>query len=300
MEQDCLGTDVILADLILPNRQNQCWDTSGIDTLEKCLNPQHFLNYPHTVEYQYNSRGFRDAEWPKTIEELQNAIWCVGDSFTVGIGSPYEFIWPQMLAKATGRRCINVSMDGASNNWISRRAQQIIKEITPSHMVVLWSYGHRRELPDINLPDEARRLHFEKSNSELDNLKNFIDCYFNLKNSTSITSIFNGIIPGSGIPNLIANCDHITQSWNNIKDPSWSEFPPTTQAEFDQLPAHIKQETTDIFSNNESEIWFTQNNFCKHNQLTELSRLDYARDYHHFDRVTSKFFVDQILKNFNN
>jgi hypothetical protein len=93
--------------------------------------------------------------------------------------------------------------------------------------------------------------------------------------------------------------DHMTQSWNNIKDPSWPEFVPTTPAEFTQLPAHIKQETTDVFSNNELEIWFIKNNFWNTNQLTELSNLDYARDYHHFDCVTSKFFVKQILKNFD-
>jgi hypothetical protein len=185
-------------------------------------------------------------------------------------------------------------MDGASNTWISRRAQQIIKEIAPKQMVVLWSYIHRRESPNIDLPDDDRRLHFKKSNLDLDDLKDFIDCYTNLKNCSAGTSIFNGIIPRSGLLG-----DHITRSWHNIKDSSWPEFVPTTPAEFNQLPAHIKQETTDVFSNNELESWFTQNAFCQHNQLVELSNLDYARDYHHFDCVTSKFFVEQILKNFN-
>jgi hypothetical protein len=297
-----VGATVILTNLVLTSRINQNYTTSGIDSLDNCFNKQHFLDYPHTVEYQYNSRGFRDSEWPNTIEELQNAIWCVGDSFTVGLGSPLAFTWPQVLAKVTGRRCINISMDGASNAWISRRAQQIIKEVAPKQLVVLWSYTHRRESPDIGLPDEARRLHFEKSNldlDDLDNFKDFINCYTNLKNCTTGTSIFNGIIPCSGLTHLSIGYDHITQSWNNIKDSSWPEFVPTTPAEFDQLPAHIKQETTDIFSSNELETWFIQNNFFKHNQLIELSNLDYARDYHHFDRVTSEFFVKQILKNFD-
>jgi hypothetical protein len=236
-----VGATVILPDLFLQTTINQQWKTSGLDSFDKCLNKKHFLDYPHTVEYHYNSRGFRDAEWPNTIEELQNAIWCVGDSFTVGLGSPYEFTWPQVLAKVTGRRCINVSMDGASNAWISRRAQQIIKEVAPKQLVVLWSYTHRRESPDINLSDEARRLQFEKSNLELDDLKNFINCYTNLKNCSAGTNIFNGMIPHSGFPNM--------------------------------------------------------DNFYNHNQLTKLFNLDYARDYHHFDRVTSEFFVKQILKN---
>lgn len=265
-----------------------------MDSLDKCLNKDHFRSYSHPVDYHYNSRGFRDTEWPDSADELQKAIWCVGDSFTVGIGQPIKHTWPQVLAAATGRRCINISLNGASNNWISRRAQQIVKEVAPAHMVIMWSYLHRREHPDINLPDEARKLHFEKNNSDLDNLKNFINCYTNLKNCTTNTSIFNGIIPDSG-PDL----SYMSEGWHNIKDSLWPEFLPTTQAEFNQLPDHIKKETTDIFSNCELEIWFTQNNFYKHNQLMELSNLDYARDYHHFDCITSKFFVDQILKDFN-
>jgi len=29
-----------------------------------------------------------------------------------------------------------------------------------------------------------------------------------------------------------------------------------------------------------------------------LNNLDYARDYHHFDKVTSEFLVEKICKNF--
>jgi hypothetical protein len=293
---------MILSNLILSSKINQRWVTSGIDSIDRCLNKQHFLEYPHSVEYQYNSRGFRDAEWPNTIEELQNAIWCVGDSFTVGIGSPHEFTWPQVLSRATGRRCINVSMDGASNNWISRRAQQIIKEIAPNHMVVLWSYGHRREILDPNLSDEAKKLHYEKSGlesvSKLNDITNFINCYVSLKNSRAGTIIFNGIIPNSGVVEEII--EHITRSWNNIKDISWPDAFPSTLTEFDQLPDHVKKESSSLFSQSDFEAWFLLNNFYSQNQLLHLSNLDYARDYHHFDLATSNFFVQKILENFSN
>jgi hypothetical protein len=284
---------MILSDLFLPSRVNQQWATSGIDSIDQCLNKQHFLDYPHSVDYCYNSRGFRDAEWPKIIEELQNAIWCVGDSFTVGIGSPYEFTWPQVLAKESGRRCINVSMDGASNNWISRRACQIIKEIAPKHMVVLWSYFHRRELPNINLSDEVRRIHSNKSDSTYDNLMNFISCYSAVEHSASTIKLTHGIIP-QAYPAVTLNV-----SWENIRDPVWPKNLPETYQEFDQLPAYIKQETADRISHAELKSWFVRNDFWKHNKLIELSNLDYARDHHHFDKITSEFFVKQILKNFD-
>jgi hypothetical protein len=122
---------VILPDFQLSSRANQQWQYSGIDTLEHCSNKQHFLSYPHLVEYVYNQRGFRDEEWPDSLDELKNAIWCVGDSFTVGIGQPFAHIWPQVLSKSLARRTINVSMDGASNDWIFRKACQIIDKINP-------------------------------------------------------------------------------------------------------------------------------------------------------------------------
>lgn len=136
---------MILPDIVLPSRVNQNWPYSGIDSFESCLNKKHFESYPHVVTYQYNSRGFRDAEWPGSLEELQNSIWCIGDSFTVGIGSPLSHTWPRLLQQQTKIRTVNVGMDGASNDWISRRTIDIINAVGPKYLVLQWSYLHRRE-----------------------------------------------------------------------------------------------------------------------------------------------------------
>ena len=93
---------------------------------------------------------------------------------------------------------------------------------------------------------------------------------------------------------------HQNISWLKVRDPSWPDALPVTQDQFDQLPDAIKKETMQLLSNHNLDIWFARNNFYNQNQLIELSNLDYARDYHHFDKVTSEFFVEQILKNFNN
>lgn len=137
---------MILKDLIIRSRQNQCWNESGIDSLTHCFDPDHFQNYPHTVQYQYNSRGFRDSEWPS---DLKSAVWCLGDSFTVGLGAPIQHTWPSVLSQQAGVRTVNVSLDGASNQWIARRAQDIISAVCPANMVIMWSYLHRRELQDL-------------------------------------------------------------------------------------------------------------------------------------------------------
>lgn len=185
---------MILYDFVLFSRRNQRWDYSGIDSLEKCFDKQHFLRYPHTVNYVYNSRGFRDAEWPESTQELESAIWCVGDSFTVGLGSPYEHIWPQRLQQARGQRTINVSMDGASNNWISRRACAILQKIRPGTMVIQWSYIARREKEDHRLMDEQRLLQSINCSTEED-ISNTMNCISRVQQCAGDTVIIHSFIP---------------------------------------------------------------------------------------------------------
>jgi len=136
---------MILPDFVLPSRVNQCWKYTGIDSIEHCSDKKHFKAYPHDITYNYNSRGFRDAEWPDTVDKLKNAIWCVGDSFTVGLGSPIEHTWPYVLQQTLQKRTINISMDGASNNCIARKVLKILTQIQPELIVIHWSYLHRRE-----------------------------------------------------------------------------------------------------------------------------------------------------------
>ena len=171
--------------LQVEDRINLQLDHSGIDSLADCMNKTHFNDYKKSVHYQYNSRGFRDSEWPADIE---NKIWCVGDSFTVGIGQPYGETWPQILEQRLGERCINISEDGCSNDLMSLRIEQI-KKFNPKCIVVMWSYFWRRWIDNTN-------LHFDVNNRELpkDDLKNFLK---NLQsaNTDSPCKILNYVIP---------------------------------------------------------------------------------------------------------
>jgi hypothetical protein len=137
---------MLFPDLMLHSRVHQTWETSGMDSVENCNDPAHFRSYPYPLTYQYNSRGFRDQEWP---QDFHDVIWCVGDSFTVGIGSPLQHTWPWLLGQRTGLRTINISMDGASNQWICRRACEILRSGLAQRMVIQWSYTHRRENHDV-------------------------------------------------------------------------------------------------------------------------------------------------------
>jgi len=118
--------------------------SSGFDT-----------NYPWPVTYKFNSRGYRDLDWPKDLQTLKSSIWCIGDSATMGIGVPIEHSWPSQLEQKLNNRTIKIAMLGASNEWITRKITSLVKEIHPSTIVVHWSFTHRRELAEVNLPQVA-------------------------------------------------------------------------------------------------------------------------------------------------
>jgi hypothetical protein len=282
-----VGATVILTNLVLTSRINQNCTTFGIDSLEQCLNKQHFLDYPHPVEYQCNSRGFRDSEWPNSIDELKNAIWCLGDSFTVGIGSPLEHTWAWQLSKLSDQRVINISMDGASNQWISRTAKKIIGSVAPKQMAIMWTYTHRREHHNSLLSDEHRRLHFIKSTPQQD-WDNFLYCK-------------NDVEPGAQrlvqftIPNFY-NLD-IDSIWNKIKGQDWPAEPPTTVTEFNALPQWILSEIKNLH-----DCFDTISDILKIKQdqhrfdFIPVQQHDIARDGHHFDLITAKWVAKQAVQ----
>jgi hypothetical protein len=308
MEHCVMGQEIILPDLVLSSRAHRHWQYSGIDSLEQCLDKRHFVNYPHRVEYVYNSRGFRDAEWPNTLAELRDAVWCLGDSFTVGVGQPFEHTWPQVLQKHTALKTINVSMDGASNQWIVRRARDILREIDPKRMIIMWSYTHRRESSNSHSSDEDRRIYDSSEYSEQD-LQFWLDCKRELASERChVTQL--AIPEFAGGTQLAMRW--LEQHWNDIKDQSWSQCPKNLQ-ELLSLPSRIKQELEDFFCcwSVFREILTAAENGNPNLGICTLSngnvlllpddviyiheRLDWARDHHHFDILTATWAVRQIL-----
>jgi hypothetical protein len=171
----------------LVSKLNQTYSILGLDCVEEAKNKKHWLSYSKPVGYQFNSRGFRDAEWPN---DLENAIWCFGDSFTVGMGQPQEEIWPQLLQTSTGIRTINISMNGASNDWIARKVVDLFQTITPRAVCIQWSYLHRRELADDTAADEARTMHY--NSNDFSDYENF---FKNIDRLPSEASIIHSWIP---------------------------------------------------------------------------------------------------------
>jgi hypothetical protein len=191
----------ILPDFIINAYANGETLYTGIDSLVNCTDKNYFKNYPYSINYKYNSRGFRDTEWP---EQLDDCIWCVGDSFTSGVGQPYEHIWPQVLSNKLNIRTINMSMDGASNNWISRKIVRIAEVIKPKTIIVQWSYVNRREkeipaeIPTGAIIDDYdRRIWYTKDSHSIKDIENAITCVSNAVDACkkSNTVLINSFIP---------------------------------------------------------------------------------------------------------
>jgi hypothetical protein len=281
---------MILPDFILSGRVNQRWQYSGIDSPADCLNKTHFEQYPHCVSYQYNSRGFRDLEWPNSIDELKQSIWCVGDSFTVGIGSPIEHTWPWLLQKQTGTRTINVSMDGASNNWIARKTIDILQKINPHCVIIHWSYLGRREF-DLskvhnNIWNKFYRAVSDPSWPKCENLADFEQLPDHIRQE--INTVHGGI-PVPDDEDL--RCHY--QPYATDSDDLTNTIQCINQVNSSVGDSLILHSFIPEFSQYPSELYqYLDQTQIKY--IPEISRLDYARDYHHYDTLTSQAFVSQI------
>lgn len=291
---------MILPDFILPSQVNQQWQYSGIDSPESCLDKKHFKLYPYQVYYNYNSRGFRDQEWPAEFSKLQNAIWCVGDSFTVGIGSPVEHTWSYILQQQTGQRTINVSMDGASNNWIARKVLKILTQIQPELIIVHWSYLHRREAsvdeaqikwwqtyyknikdifwPQCPTPDDFSCLPEFIQHEMI--IKHAPGPFYQISDQDRVTHFdLKNISIDLDMSNTI-ECIRAVESQAKATKILHSFIP-------NYMPTYDK-------NNFKDQLLSLVQNF-----IGEITLIDYARDKHHYDIKTSQVFVQQIHQYLN-
>lgn len=176
--------------LVIAHKINLSKQYSGTDSPEDCVDKKHFAKYGKEITYQYNSRGFRDDEWPADVSE---SICCIGDSCTLGIGQPFSETWPQLLQERTGTRCVNLGEDGCSNDSIALRTKQVVEQYNFKHIVVMWSYFWRRRVGDTN-------VHHDKENfgvkEDIDNFK----ANFETVNALGYDNIIHSLIPNALVP----------------------------------------------------------------------------------------------------
>jgi hypothetical protein len=269
---------MILPNFVLPSRVGQTWQHSGIDSPDRCLDKKHFESYPRNIVYHYNSRGFRDIEWPDTLDELNSVIWCVGDSFTVGIGSPLEHTWPYQLQQVCQQRIINVSLDGASNQWIAKQVLDILAAFPMAKIIVQWSFLHRRE------SHAGQQLHHAPTLSLFDDIDLWQRCLELLPNVTH-----------SVIPDAAPGIDRkeVVGWWNNSRLPNW---PSTMPAKFEDFESawieHLRKQN--VLENFQAHFYTSK--LMEDHKVIYVQRQpnDLARDGFHYDVKTSQWFVEKL------
>ena len=280
-------------ELQILDRANERSPESGIDTYDTCWDKTWFSQYRHKITYEFNSRGFRDAEWPENVD---NVIWCVGDSFTSGVGVPYSHVWPQVLSRLGQRRTINISLDGASNNWMARQINTIIDAYKPDTIVVHWSFIPRRESTLSDALDQAWAQYYHKISER---------AWPTCKTIAEIKTL-----PSDIQQKLQVILDDHTW-WHNydieslrrlqyIKtglDEDWQNLQ-------DCISLISKQQSTKIIHSFIPD-WHAglnpkQNfNFHGHPSIEEIKQVDRGRDGFHYDIKTARLFCQQIMKILN-
>lgn len=177
-----------LDEIVLTHTIDKFSTALGIDSFAHCLDKELYNASRKLIVYKFNSLGYRDEEWPDNIADC---VWCVGDSFTLGIGQAHEDTWHQLVQHKLNRCVINISMNGASNQWIARRVKFILENFKPQALLIQWSYVHRREDPDTSKPDELRALNFDPNDlADFENLTANIMLVESLKENTKIVHSF--------------------------------------------------------------------------------------------------------------
>jgi len=264
---------------------------SGIDSYSHCLDKKHFKSFPYEVDYHYNSRGFRDRECPDSLDELKQSIWCIGDSFTVGIGSAISHTWAQKLEAKLKKRCINVSLDGASNFWISRQANAILSYIQPQVVIIHWSYWHRTETK--NSLNEYIQNHYSLDQLDEKTLtNNFLSNFDHVEKSKNTTVVIHSFIPFWNHP-----LKNLSYSWETLKGDNWPRHVPTTVNDYLHLDDYIKRELHNFGFSEENNINFLkiQEKLNESIYIPEFSVLDLARDGHHYDIKTANYFSNLLI-----
>ena len=271
-------------------------DFMDMDNFDFCLDKKHFKSFPYPITYNYNSKGFRDKEWPVTDKELKESVWCFGDSFTVGLGSPIQHTWHRVLAKKINANCINVSLNGASNFWISRQVRSVLTYIKPKIIVIHWSYWHRTENKNSGLPDGYEQKHYELTQLEESLLtNNFLWCIDNVEKNNINTKIIHSFIPFWNYP-----LKNLYKDWSNIKGADWPKYAPKTVDGYLYLQDYVKNELYNFGFSEENNINFLkiQEKLNQVIYIPEFPVLDQARDGHHYDIKTADYFSNLLIDKF--
>lgn len=95
------------------------------------------------LEYKLNQYGFRTKDWTDNKDECYMALGC---SNTLGIGTPEENRWSNLVEEHTGVTVYNLGIGGGAPDTVTRLLLGWVDEIKPTKVFVLWPNYNRWEL----------------------------------------------------------------------------------------------------------------------------------------------------------
>lgn len=145
-------TEFIEKHINIPFYANLQANSLGLDSREHSINRRMFDQHP-LVTYKFNEIGFRTHS---VVEVEPDAILVLGDSFTLGLGNNLADRYTDILEQQLSHQVLNFSLNGASNDWIARTLQKLLKLFCPRAIIIHYTFSHRRERPFPNWHDDER------------------------------------------------------------------------------------------------------------------------------------------------
>lgn len=141
--------------------------------------------HEHSVSYRINTHGFRGDD-PNT-----DCALFLGCSHTFGIGLPEPATWPAIVSDNLGLPCVNLGVNGGSNDTAFRLALRWVPRLRPK--VVFWLHTYKARL---ELLTEHQILNYSPNVDTDDFYESWISIDENMdlnfeKNSRAIASICN-------------------------------------------------------------------------------------------------------------
>jgi len=182
-------TDFVQHHIHIPFYANLQTDCLGLDSQAHCFNRQMFDQHP-PVHYQFNQVGFRTHP----VDQFDpNAILVLGDSFTLGLGTNATSRYTDILEQQLSHQVLNFSLNGASNDWIARKLQQLLVLFQPRAIVIHYTFSHRRERPHADWHDDER-TECEPFYSSQENYQNWLANFKTIQDSVGNVKLVHSFI----------------------------------------------------------------------------------------------------------
>lgn len=182
--------DLVQQHIAIPFYANMKTNTLGLDSREHAFDSQMFEQHS-TIQYQFNEVGFRTH--PVT-QFQQDAILVLGDSFTLGLGNHATDRFSNIIEQTLDHQVLNFSLNGASNDWISRKLEQLLILFNPRAIVLHYTFSHRRERPLLDWHDDER-TECEPYYSSEENYQNWQNNFTKICNLAKNIKLVHSFIP---------------------------------------------------------------------------------------------------------